>query len=188
MDAVVGCVDRVGLSGFALEDVASAAGVGRATIYRHFEGGRTQLVREAVTREVARFWEFLAEAVAGEPDLEGRLVSGLMVARQRIAEYDLLQRLLAAEPDELLPALLSSEPLLHQVLRDYLEQVLATSTLSDGVDVREASDYLTRMLLAYIGTAGGWDMADRAEVRRLVRTQFLAGIVAQPIRDPPMRR
>jgi hypothetical protein len=34
------------------------------------------------------------------------------------------------------------------------------------------------MLLTYIGSPGRWDTGDIDEVRRLVRTQFLGGIVA----------
>ena len=34
------------------------------------------------------------------------------------------------------------------------------------------------MLLIHIGSPGRWDMTDEAQVRRLVRTQFLAGVVA----------
>ena len=41
------------------------------------------------------------------------------------------------------------------------------------------AEYLTRMLLSHIGTAGRWDLADRDQVERLVRTQFLAGIIAR---------
>lgn len=70
IDAVLVCVERVGLRGFALEDVAAEAGVSRATIYRHFDGGREQLVREAVGRELARFWSDLAADVAHIDDLE----------------------------------------------------------------------------------------------------------------------
>ncbi len=177
MDAVVSCVERVGLGGFALEDVAAEAGVGRATIYRHFAGGRAQLIRETVTREVGRFWRDLASEVAGEPDLESRLVVGLMAANQRLAEYELLQRLLAAEPQEILAELLTSEPIVNELLRVYLRQLLRPEQLAPGVDLDEAADYLTRMLLAYIGSPGRWDIADVEEVRRLVRTQFLAGIL-----------
>ena len=178
MDAVVACVDRDGLAGFALEDVAVAAGMSRATIYRHFTGGRDQLIRETVTREVGRFWRRLAEAVSSHPDIENRLVHGVMEASRIVKEYDLLQRLLDVEPEQILPALMSSEPLVQQVLRDYTRDLLDSPDLLEGVDLDEAADYVTRMLLAHIGTAGQWDMSDEAQVRRLVRTQFLAGVIA----------
>lgn len=177
MDAVVVCVDRSGLGGFGLEDVASEAGVSRATIYRQFEGGRDQLIRETVMREVARFWAELALAVADIADLEGRLVAGLMLARQRLAEHDLLQKLLASEAEEFLPALFESEPIVHMVIREYMTVLLAAEQLRPGVDVELAADYLTRMLVMHIGTPGRWDLADEDQVRRLVSTQFLAGLV-----------
>jgi AcrR family transcriptional regulator len=180
MDAVVICIDERGLGGFALEDVAARAGVSRATIYRWFDGGRPQLVRESVTREVGRFWAELAEAVSDIPDLEGRLVTGMMLAEDKLRSHDLLQRLLVSEPDEFLPALFESEPLVHLVLRDYLQVLLENEELAEGVDRDDAADYLARMLLVHIGSPGRWDMTDESQVRRLVRTQFLAGVVAAP--------
>jgi AcrR family transcriptional regulator len=180
MDAVVACVDRRGLAGFALEDVAAEAGVSRATIYRHFQGGRDQLVREAVTREVARFWTDLAVAVEDIDDLESRLVVGMMLATERLQTHDLLQRLLAMEPEEFLPALFESDPLVHLVVRDYLGDLLQGAQLAPGVDPTDAADYLSRMLLSHIGSPGRWDMTDEAQVRRLVRTQYLAGVLAVP--------
>jgi len=184
MDAVVVCVDRVGLAGFALEDVATEAGLSRATIYRHFTGGRDQLIRETVTREVGRFWGQLADRVSVYPDIESRLVHGIIEARRMVVEYDLLQRLLAVEPEQILPALLSSEPLVQQVLRDYTRDLLDSPDLLDGVDLDESADYLTRMILAHVGTTGQWDLADEAQVRRLVQTQFLAGVMAPGGRRP----
>jgi AcrR family transcriptional regulator len=179
MDAVVVCTERVGLKGFALEDVAHEAGMSRATIYRHFEGGRPQLIRETVTREVARFWGELADAVRSMPHLEDRLVAGMMLAQEKLQTNDLLQRLLAVEPEEFLPALFESEPLVHLVVRDYLLALLAVEELDDGLDVEEAADYLARMLLSHIGSPGRWDMSDEVQVRRLVRTQFLAGVLRE---------
>jgi AcrR family transcriptional regulator len=177
MDAVVACVDRGGLAGFALEDVAAEAGISRATIYRHFEGGRDQLLREAVTREVARFWTDLAVAVEDIDDLESRLVVGMMLARERLQTHDLLQRLLAMEPEEFLPALFESDPLVHLVVRDYLRDLLSGQRLAAGVELDDAADYLSRMLLSHIGSPGRWDMSDEEQVRRLVRTQYLAGVL-----------
>jgi len=177
MDAVLVCVDRVGLGNFALEDVATEAGLSRATIYRHFAGGRDDLVRQTVTREVTRFWGELADEVGAIPDLEGRLVAGVMAANRKVDEHRLLQRLLTSEPEQLLPTLFESETLLQGVVREYLATLLADEPLQDGVDPIEAADYLGRMLVMHIGSRGRWDLGDEDQVRRLVRTQFLAGIV-----------
>ena len=173
------CVDRNGLHSFALEDVAGEADLSRATIYRHFPGGRTQLINDTVTREVARFWGELAASVRSLEAIEDRLVVGLMEARRRINENDLLQRLLASEPDDFLPALSSSDELVRVAIVGYIKDLVARERLVDGVDLDLAAEYLTRMLLSHIGTAGRWDLADRDQVERLVRTQFLAGIIAR---------
>jgi len=179
MDAVVICVEQAGLGEFSLEDVAAEAGVGRATIYRHFRGGRDQLVSETITREVARFWQDLAQAVAPYDTLEDRLVFGLVSAGQRLADHDLLQRLLITEPDRLLAELATSELLVISVLADYIGALLATETLAQGMALDDAADYLTRMLFSFIGTPGCWELSDTNAVRQLVRTQFLAGVLAE---------
>ncbi|MFN8052887.1 MAG: TetR/AcrR family transcriptional regulator [Acidimicrobiales bacterium] len=177
MDAVLVCVDRGGLRSFALEDVAAEAGFSRATIYRHFPGGRTQLINDTVTREVGAFWGELADFVRPYGAIEDRLVIGLMEARRRIDGNDLLQRLVASEPDDFLPTLAESDQLVHLVLVGYLRDLILREELVEGLDVDVAAEYLARMLLSHIGTAGRWDLTDRAQVERLVRTQFLAGVI-----------
>jgi AcrR family transcriptional regulator len=177
MDAVLVCIDRVGMRNFALEDVAAEAGMSRATIYRHFDGGRDQLIRETVAREVGRFWGELAVEVAHIPTLEGRLVAGLMAANRKIADHHLLQKLLGSEPEELLPSLFESESLVDALLRDYLRALLEGERLREGIEPAEAADYLARMLVMHMASHGRWNLQDEAEVRRLVRTQFLAGIL-----------
>ena len=184
LDATISCVDRSGLNGFALEDVAAEAGVARATIYRQFPGGRGELIRAAVTREVAAFWSELADTVRGHRDLESRLVVGIMEAHRRIVEFDLLQRLLASEPGDLLTVLHESDQVVHSMMVGYMRRLLDREVLRDGVDPNAAADYLARMLVSYIAGSGEWDLADRDRVRRLVRTQFLAGIVEEPTRHP----
>jgi hypothetical protein len=101
-----------------------------------------------------------------------------MSANQRIAGHQLLQKLLGSEPEELLPSLFESESIVNVLLRQYLEGLLASERLRPGVDPAEAADYLARMLVMHIGSHGRWDLLDADDVRRLVRTQFLAGVLA----------
>jgi len=172
------CAEEKGLSGFALEDVALRAGVARASIYRHFPGGRAQLISDTIAWEVARFWAQLVEAVADADDLAGVLERGLSEAHRAIERHDLLQRLLANEPGELLSSLLASEPVLHDVVRDYLRPLLEQEELAAGVDLDDAADYLARMFQTCMSSPGRWDLDDPEQVGRLVATEFLAGVLA----------
>lgn len=177
LDATVACVEASGLKGFSLEDVATSAGVARATIYRQFAGGRDEVIRAAAAREVASFWRELADAVRDVEDLESRLTIGIMEANRRIHDNDLLHRLLASEPDDLLTALYESDELVHTMMVGYLRALLEREVLRAGIGSDVAAEYLARMLVSYVGSKGSWDLADEARVRRLVRTQFLAGIL-----------
>ena len=181
LDATLESVEAASLGGFALEDVAATAGVSRATIYRHFPNGRTQVLREAVTREVADFWRLLADHVRHIESLEGRRVEGLMEARRQVVEHSLLQRLLASEPDRLTAELAESGELVHSVIAFYLRDLIEREELVEGLDTDAASEYLTRMFMSYVGSPGRWDLSDRAEVTRLVRGQFLAGVLAPDV-------
>ena len=178
--ATLVCVERWGLEKTSLEDVAKEAGLSRATVYRYFAGGREQLVHETVAWEVGRFFERIEREIAVEPDLAGKLRHGLMFGHQAIEEHTLLQRILATEPEALLEELSNTIPLIEQAVRAYLLALLRSEELRPGVSAVHAADYLTRLYLSYVGSQGQWDFGDADAVDELVRTQFLAGIVAAP--------
>ena len=179
--ATVTCVEREGVRGFSLEDVAGQAGVSRGSIYRHFPGGRSQLMEAAATWEIARFWARLAAAVADRPTLEERLVAGLVLGRKVMTRSRILANLMDPDFAELIAAVQPSEPLIHGVIRDYMhELVLAegqAGRLRAGVDPDEAADHLMRMTLSWLGSPAGVDLTDEVAARRVVRTQFVAGIL-----------
>ena len=176
--AAVACVERSGLGRTSLEDVAQEAGLSRATVYRYFEGGRDQLVADAVGWEVGNYLTRLDEAIAPEPELEAKLVTGLMFGHQAIDDHVLLQRLLSTERDALLPSLQSVMPVMETLVRAAIRTELDRAPVRDGVDLDDAADYLTGLFLSYLGSAGQWDLTDAEAVHRLVRTQFLAGVLA----------
>ncbi len=181
MRGTIHCVERQGVTGFSLEDVATEAGVSRTSIYRHFPGGRPQLVAETATWEVGRFWSGLADAVAGLDSLEDRLVRGLVLGSRQIRSSRIMANLMDPDLDELIEALEPTEPLVYAVMRDYMREMLdrerEAGRLRSGVDVGEAADYLTRMIVSVMGSPAGVDLTDEEQARDIVRREFIGGIV-----------
>jgi len=170
LEAAYACVARYGMGKTTVEDVAREARLSRATVYRHFPGGKDQLLRETISWEVARFFTRLAEAVAGTQDFAELLEEALVFAHRAVEEHEVLQKVLQTEPELLLPQLnVDSER-----IRGFIAAFLAPHippTAPPG-----AADYVSRMLLSFIGAQGRWDLTDRAQVRQLVRTELLAGL------------
>lgn len=180
LEAALSCIEREGLAATSVEDVARAASVSRATIYRHFPGGREQLVTETATWEVARFFARVEQTVADEPDLAARLRLALSSGHRALDDHALLHRLLRTEPEAVLTELSVATDLVLELIIAYLADQLAAEQAAGRVrtdlDRSEAADHLGRLYLSYLGAPGRWDLDDPAQVDRLVRTQFMAGI------------
>lgn len=181
LDATYAEVAEHGLGALTVEAVAVRAGSSRATVYRHFPGGRDELVERTIRREVGRFF---AEVLDAAPPPAGDLVdhvAGLMAAAHRLLdEHEVLQRLLVDEADAIVPSLALVFPLVEQALAGHLRKLLeqgAGGAVRAGVDVAGAADHCARLVLSYVGSPGRWDLDDPAEIRRLVRTRLLAGVL-----------
>lgn len=179
VQAAIRCLDDVALTELGLEAVAHEAGLSRATLYRVFPNGRDELLRTALASEVAEFWHNLAEAVAAETTLEGRLTRGLVDGVRRIENHGLLQRLVHQEAEQFAPMLDELEPSVFALLSAYLADLLErfSSDLAPEVDRNEASRYLATLILSYLGSPASVDFTDENRVAELVRTQLLGGIL-----------
>lgn len=178
--AAVACVGRTGFGHTSIDAVADQAGVSRATVYRHFPEGREQVLDEAISWQVSQFFSDLAAHVEREAGLARRLEIGLPYAHRELAAHAVFQKVLADEPERLLPHLSTSIPLILDALRVYLAPLIEAERLAPGAVVVEAADYLARMVLTFIQGEGGWNLDDAAEVRALVRGHLLMGILEDP--------
>lgn len=182
LDATFAEVAEHGLAALTVEAVAVRAGSSRATLYRHFPGGRDELIARTIEREVEQFF---AAVLADAPPAEAGVVdhvAGIVVAAHRLLEeHDVLQRLLVEEADAIVPSLSTIQPLVASGLTGHLARVLGDAAgrgeLHDDVDTAMAADHASRLLLSYVGSAGRWDLTDLQEARRLVRDRLLAGVV-----------
>jgi AcrR family transcriptional regulator len=178
LDAAYACIGRYGLGKTTVEDVAREAAMSRATVYRHFPGGRDELLREVIAWETTRFFLRLAEAVAGIHDFADTLEEALLYAHEAVEGHAVLQQVLATEPERLLPTLTVESGRMCRQIAEFLAPYLqASPRRRPGVDPGEAADYVARMLVSWIGAPGRWDLTDRRQVRALVRDEILAGVL-----------
>ena len=108
-----------GLRRTTVDIVAKRAGVSRATLYRRFDG-KDVLVQAVLVRESRRFFCSIADAVAGVSTVEERLVEGFVVGVRYARADRLLNRLLASDPEALLPYLTTNGALVVAAARDFL--------------------------------------------------------------------
>jgi AcrR family transcriptional regulator len=177
LEATFACVARYGMAKTTVEDAAREARLSRATVYRHFPGGREQLVAEVVAWEASRFFARLADAVATAPSFPELLEDALVFAHQAIEQHEVLQKMLETEPELLTTQLTVESGRLLGLVRAFLEPYLARARLCPGVEPADAASYVARMVLSHISSPGAWDLTDRHQVADLVRTELLAGIL-----------
>jgi TetR/AcrR family transcriptional regulator, repressor for uid operon len=178
IEAAYDCICRQGLAAVTLDASAQQAGVARATVYRHFPGGRDELVSAVVGWEVARFFAGVRADIGDAPDFAEYLERGLAAAHRRLQAHEVLQHALEEEAGSVLPPLANVMPLVVGVLSQHFAVRLADEDLAPGVEVGDTADLLARMVLSHIGSPGAWDLDDPERVRRFVRDWLLAGVLA----------
>ena len=124
LDAALKLFVEFGLRHNTMEAVAKRAGVGRATVYRRF-GDRDGLMQAVIMRECQIHLTLLEERTADiENGLDG-LLEAFVLAANLAHRHPLLERLLAAEPDTILPFLTTRLAPLMQLSRTYLAARIA---------------------------------------------------------------
>jgi AcrR family transcriptional regulator len=190
--AAVACIAERGVARTTLDDVARVAGCGRATIYRTFAGGKDAVVAVAASAEFDRLLDRVGRAMAATSTFEDAVVVALHESYCTVVAHPALRRVLAHEPELLLPHL-SFQGLdrLLGVVGDVAEPALARFV--DPVTARTVGEWIARIVVSRasgptgaVPTAGpsggiagcGPDLRDPDAVRRLVRTYLLPGVAA----------
>jgi AcrR family transcriptional regulator len=178
--AAYACVSRFGMAKTTIEDVAKEAGVSRATVHRHFPGGRDPLLRAVIDDEVLRFFSRLQDAVQGSRNLAEVCVGGLAFGHRTLREHVVLQQVLRSEPQLLVPRLNATanrfQPYVRDFLLPYVNAECSHRRLASGLEPRLAADYVARLILSLINAPGVWDLEAADGVQEAVHVA-LCGIV-----------
>jgi AcrR family transcriptional regulator len=175
LDGAADALVRFGLAKTTVEDVANAAGVGRATVYRWFPDGRDGVFDALVARELGSVADEILGRLTAGPDLATGLHAVLRWGGPALRSHTLLQAALDSAPDELAVRLARFEDGLDDLLVPVVAERLVAEAGEDPGRERDAQ-YVVTMVLSLMANPGSWDLDDDAEVAELVRTQVLAGV------------
>jgi AcrR family transcriptional regulator len=125
LDAAARRVEAVGLTRTTLTDVAKAAGLSRMTIYRRY-GSVEEIMQDLMTREFNALVLTLPHELAAVT--RGQIVEQIVTTADALSSHPLFLRILAADPQLLLPYV----------------------TVRDGQFQRHAAEVLTSVLKAAI--------------------------------------
>ncbi len=177
--AMLDCIGRWGVAKTTADDIARAAGVSRATLYRAFPGGKEVAFEAVLRHEAARFFATVTARLDEADALEDVVVIGLVEAARFLRHHEALHYLLAHEPERVLPAFA-----FHR-----LERSLAVATaftaphlrrfVDDDAAAATDAEWIVRILLSYaIDATPAVDLTDEPAVRRFVRTYVLPSLIA----------
>lgn len=138
-----------GLGRMSLEDVGRESGLSRQTVYRYFES-KQALVTAVILREEEVLITKVQQAIAQHVDLRPAFEAGIRTMLETTRAHPLLDRLLATEPEALLPFLTTGAGPVLTAARPALEDFFTERLphLSPPT-VRHVVDMVTRLLISY---------------------------------------
>jgi AcrR family transcriptional regulator len=166
LDAAFEAVSTFGLSRLTVDDVARLAGLARQSVYRYF-GSKEELIVALVVREEEAFLDGVRKAQARHADLEAAMGEAVLFCLRTLAEHPLLDRLLASEPESLLPYLTTRAGPVVARAREVLEDLAAERAGARSGLVHRTADVAVRAIISYALTPSDDDPEDVA--RELAR-------------------
>jgi AcrR family transcriptional regulator len=178
VDGALACIADQGVKKTTVEDIASTAGISRATLYRAFPGGREAVLQAVVETELARLFSSLAVAMGSATTLEDVLVSGIQRCAAELTSSAALAAVLQDDPASIMR---------HVTFEGMDHTIFVASTFAEPFfgrwlepdQARRAAELAVRALIAYlVDPDPTLVLSQEASVRRLVRRFILPGVEA----------
>lgn len=178
LDAAKRCVERWGMSKVTIDDIATEAGVSRATLYRMFPGGKDVLFEALRVRELEDFFTRLAAHLDHAESLEDLLVRTVVTATRELRTDDHLAVMLASEPGEALSSLtVDGVPRIIRVATVFLMPLV-----DEYLPRRESArlvELMARLVISYfLAPSDHVDLGDPESARSFIATFVLPGFQA----------
>lgn len=153
LKAAVKVFERRGLAAATMQEIAKGAGVGRATLYRHFPS-KQDVLSALVLSEAKELFAIIDNTIEGHEDTSVLLERTLPTVLEFLLGHRLLQKVFRKEPELVLPYLtIHSRGLLLAAvgfLTPHLERTIKARNLK--VDPKIAAEWAARIILSLLTT------------------------------------
>jgi len=177
--AAEACIRRWGIRRVSMNDVAREAGVSRGSVYRYF-ADRDALVQAALERVAVQRVREAEPVVRAEPTLAGKVAQAAVFVRHLADDERVLG--LQEHPGEpqLATLRLASAHGMFELWVDFwipfLTDATQTGEVRADLDLRQASEWIMRMLISLVTVPSVTiDLNDARQVRRFVEDHLVRG-------------
>jgi len=179
LDAAEGCLEQFGPQKTSMEDVARAAGMSRATVYRYFEN-RDALLLGVASRQASALAAEAINYLAQFNTISDWMVEGLLFTLREIPRRPVFASLVTSLDSRASGSLFLGSTGLVQIGVNVLQPIFANAKaqglLRDEVDPEMLVEWLLRMLWTYLN-APSQVAADEEGMRKLFRMMLIPAVL-----------
>jgi AcrR family transcriptional regulator len=179
LDAAEGCLEQFGPQKTSMEDVARAAGMSRATVYRYFEN-RDALLLGVASRQASSLAADAINYLARFNTISDWLVEGLLFTLRELPNRPVFASLVTSLDSRASGNLFLGSTGLVQigvnVLRPMFANAKAQGLLRDDVDPEMLVEWLLRVLWTYLN-APSQVATDEEGMRTLFRMMLIPAVL-----------
>ncbi|ACY99434.1 MULTISPECIES: TetR/AcrR family transcriptional regulator [Thermomonospora] len=162
IDAAEECFARYGIAKTTVEDIAAAAGLSRATVYRSVTGGRDELILAVMLRELTRVLDRLAALLRRSGPVPEAVIEGIMDVVSHVRSQPHFAHFLVPEAAGHTQAVVAgaAERILDmccEYVRPYFEAAQREGQIREGIEVEGTVEFLFRIITSLIVLDRGRD-------------------------------
>jgi AcrR family transcriptional regulator len=175
-EATVRCVGTWGIAKTSLDDIARAAGMSRATLYRAVPGGKERLLAAVLCFEVGRCFATIDDELARSGDLADLMTRGVSTSLHIVTTHPVIRALVEHEPERILPHFAFDQLGRFLAMTTELARPHLARHLPDDA-IAPAAEWAARIVLTYsIHPSASVDPRDPGSVRALVQTYVMPAL------------
>jgi len=178
LDAAQKCFEQDGILKTTIEDIAKAAHVSRATVYRYFDG-RDELILGVLLRDTDRHLARIRPRVERQASLGDAIVEYVAVTVNAARRDRSLNMLFTGEGARTAGGIIAgSSVALFEAIAAFFQPLFErwNDQLRPGTDIGDASEMILRMLLSMVTVEGPKRRSDAAQ-RAFIERYLVPAIV-----------